>query len=219
MRVTQIKQWLIAKAFRWLPEEESELWKWSYTGKIMHPAWTLPNLEHQIEEPTPGCYLAPIFSEDYCEWLIAQGEASQAWGFDKTDDYAGWEIPLGKLHHGFVDVYHKEIVIMQNLAQRIFGGLFQWHPDRVNKCFLIKYDARGECQTMDLHHDENSLMSMSINLNDGFEGGEISFLRTPGNLVSPRKGWAAIFSGGPTMSHHAHPTTKGVRYVLVYWIL
>jgi len=218
MRITQIKQWLIQKCFRWLPEDQDELWKWSYTGRIMHPAWTLPNFEDQIEEATAGCYLVPIFSEEYCDWLIAQAEASQAWSFDRTDEYSAWEIPLEKLHHGFVDVYHKEIVIRQNLAERVLDGLFQWEPEGVEKAFLIKY-IEGTCVKMDMHHDHNSIVSMSINLNDEFEGGELAFIRTPEDKASQRKGWAAIFSGGPTMSHQALPITKGVRYVLVYWIL
>lgn len=218
IRITKIKQWLIEKIFPWLPDYEEGLWKWSYTGAMMHPAWTQPDLEHQIEEPTPGCFLVPILSDDYCDWLIRQAEENDSWSFDRSDDYAGWEINLEKLHHGFPDVYHKEIVIMQNMAERIFAGLFQWHPSGVDKIFLIKY-VEGTCVEMDLHHDEDSLVSVSINLNDEFAGGELSFIRTPEDKVVPRKGWGAIFSGGPTMSHQANPITGGVRYVLVYWII
>ena len=217
MRVGKINQWCINKFFGLLPAEKTELWKWSYTPNIMHDAWIRPDFEHKIEKATDGVYLVPILSEEYCAWLIEQAEALNKWSINKKDDYAGWEINLKKLHHGFVDNYHKEIVILQNLAARVFGGLYVWKPEQVENCFLIKYEPTG-IKEMDRHHDEHSLVSISINLNDQFEGGELTFIRTPEDKVSPKKGWGAVFAGNPTMAHQAHSVTSGIRYVLVYWI-
>jgi len=215
--MSKLIQWAIEKSFRWLPDEESELWKWSYTGGIMHESWVMPNFEHQIEKATEGVYLAPILSKEYCNWLIAEAEALDEWSVSKKDDYAGWEINLNRLHHGFVDNYHREVVILQNIATRVFHGLYGWEPDGVEKCFLVKYQSTTIAE-MHQHHDESSLVSVSINLNTEFEGGDLTFIRTPEDRVSPKKGWGAIFAGNPTMMHQAHPITAGVRYVLVYWI-
>jgi len=217
MRMGQITQWLIEKIFRWLPESEDELWKWSYTGNVMHEAWTRPEFANQIEKATEGVYLVPILSPKYCDWLIEQAEELDEWTVSKKDEFAGWEINLNKLHHGFVDNYHREIVILQNLAARVFGGLYGWPPEKVEKCFLIKYQSTTIAE-MHSHHDEHSLVSVSINLNEEFEGGELTFIRTPDDVVNPRKGWGAVFAGNPTMAHQAHPITSGTRYVLVYWI-
>ncbi len=215
--MSKLKQWAIEKLFRLLPDDEHELWKWSYTGRVMHESWLMPNFEHQIEKPTEGVYCVPIFSEEYCDWLIKQAEELDEWSVSKKDEYAGWEVNLNRLHHGFVDNYHKEVVILQNLAARVFGGLYGWAPEKVEKCFLIKYEPT-EIAEMDSHYDQHSLVSISINLNTEFEGGDLTFIRTPEDRVSQKKGWGAIFAGNPTMRHQAHPITAGVRYVLVYWI-
>lgn len=198
-----------------LPDEAPELWKWLFTKEILHENWGGPELLNSIVEVIPHVYTFPMFSDEYCAWLIAYAEQEDKWSFDRSDDYTGWEVSLYDLNPA-IDAYHRNTIIMQGLCQ-IFAGLIQWEPDNVDKCFLIKYEATGECQEMDLHHDHDSLISLSINLNDGYEGGGLSFIRHPEQLVTMPKGHACLFAGNPMMSHMAHPVTKGTRYVLVYW--
>ena len=53
---------------------------------------------------------------------------------------------------------------------------------------------------------------MSLNLNDDYEGGELTFPEFGPTLYKPRAGMAAVFSC--SLLHEALPVTRGRRFVL-----
>ena len=73
------------------------------------------------------------------------------------------------------------------------------------------------------HRDNTSPLSahrrfaMSLNLNEGYEGGEIRFPEYGNTVYRPEPGAAVVFSC--SLLHEATPVTKGTRYVLVsmFW--
>jgi len=213
---TKFITWVIDHAFGILPDEKPELWKWAFTYDLLHDNWNSPDFANEIKEPIPHVFTFPMLSEEYCDWLVQYADEQNKWSFNKKDEYAGWEVDLYKLNPA-IDAYHKHKIIMDGLTHYIFHGLFQWIPECVEKCFIIKYEP-DRYPSMDQHHDEYSLISMSINLNDGYEGGELSFVRNPEDPITIPKGHGVLFAGNPMMSHQAHPVTEGNRYVLVYWV-
>ncbi|MGY5853602.1 MAG: 2OG-Fe(II) oxygenase [Candidatus Thorarchaeota archaeon] len=230
-RILNFKRWVTQKlADKYIPADTPERWNWLPTFSMFDPIWNdaflpggvikgdAPVLE-KIEEPVPYAYSIPLFSDDYCEWLIDIAEEADKWTVDKKDKYAAWEVELGKVNSG-VDAYHKRVVI-EDVLNRLFEGLYGWKSEKVARIFLVKYDAESTITEMKTHYDHQSLVSVSINLNslDEYEGGELSFIRSPEKKIEIPKGRALIFSGNPVMSHKVNPVTEGIRYVLVYWLV
>ena len=58
-------------------------------------------------------------------------------------------------------------------------------------------------------------LSMSIVLNDDFEGGEFEFMGSENDLIKARTGTIIIFPS--YLQHRVRPVTKGVRHSLVVW--
>jgi PKHD-type hydroxylase len=66
-----------------------------------------------------------------------------------------------------------------------------------------------------IYHGKTRKLSMSILLNDDYEGGEFEFY--PNVKLSPKKSDAIIFPS--YMLHRVNPVTKGIRYSLVAWFV
>jgi len=218
---------IIKAVDKWLPQDIPEVWNWKHTTEMLHPDWKNvfnkdgqvhehSNLLKKLQEPLPYIFLVPLFSDEYCDWLIKKANESDKWCFDNKDDYAAFEIPLKKMNP-WINSYHEE-VICGWVLNSLYMGLFGYRIEKVSKCFLIKYTTQGGYRSMDMHHDGSSLLSVSISLNDGYEGGGMTFVRNPDQEIEILKGHALLFSGNPITSHRANPVTKGEKYSLVYWI-
>lgn len=226
----RLKRWITLQlAEHVISPTIEERWKWLPTKNMFDPVWTnafevgggikrSAEVLKVIEEPIPYAYSVPLLSDYYCDWLIEQAEKCGKWGHDKSDRYGAWEMDLGRLRYG-IDAYHRKVVIGDVLTP-LFEGLYQWGPEKIDRIFLIKYQT-DHYPEMKSHWDKQSILSISINLNspDEYDGGELTFLRTPDIEISRPKGHALIFAGSPVMSHQAHPVTEGTRYVLVYWLI
>lgn len=230
MGMLEIKRWLTLKfAEHVIPPTIEERWKWLPTKNMFDPVWEgafMPGggikdtakVLSVIEEPVPYAYTVPLLSSHYCDWLIEQADNRDKWGHDKGDRYGAWEQDLGRLKYG-IDAYHRKVIIGDVLSP-LFDGIYQWIPKKIDRIFLIKYET-SRFPEMKSHWDEQSILSVSINLNDPaeYDGGELTFIRTPEVEIRGAKGHALMFAGSPVMSHQTHPVTEGVRYVLVYWLI
>jgi|9_EtaG_2_1085328.scaffolds.fasta_scaffold00121_29 PKHD-type hydroxylase len=85
---------------------------------------------------------------------------------------------------------------------------------------LLKYHApsRGYDWHTDIGHGDHSTrkISISIILNDGYEGGDMGFFSTGETLITPDRGMAVCFPA--FMPHRVTPVTKGIRWSLVCWV-
>ena len=68
----------------------------------------------------------------------------------------------------------------------------------------------------DLLHDKTRKLSMSIILNDDFEGGQLEFMNNP-NPIEDKLGTIVVFPS--YMQHRVRPVTSGTRYSLVTWVV
>jgi predicted 2-oxoglutarate/Fe(II)-dependent dioxygenase YbiX len=82
---------------------------------------------------------------------------------------------------------------------------------------VLSYSAEGR-HFFGAHRDNGApttsdrAFAVSLNLNDDFEGGALTFPEYAGVQVSPPKGAAAVFSC--SLLHRALPVTRGRRFVL-----
>ena len=136
---------------------------------------------------------------------------TEQWIYDLTFPYmyeanrnAGWNLDIKAAESMQLTRYKK-------------GGFYKFHKDG-NSDHLSVYNNPGN----PFMHGHVRKISMSIILNDNFEGGAFEFASygkeecsiTP---IEAKRGDLIFFCSG--MEHRVAPVTKGVRYSLVNWFL
>ena len=136
---------------------------------------------------------------------------TEQWVYDLTFPYmyeankkAGWNLNMKAAESMQITRYKK-------------GGFYAFHKDG-NADHLSVYDKPGNS----FMHGHVRKISMSIILNDNFEGGAFEFASynkekcsiTP---IEAKAGDIIFFPSG--MEHRVAPVTKGVRYSLVNWFV
>ncbi len=85
---------------------------------------------------------------------------------------------------------------------------------------LLRYDApsNGYDWHTDIGYGDHSTrkISISIILNDDYEGGDMGFFSTGETLIAPDRGMAVCFPS--FMPHRVTPLTAGTRWSLVCWV-
>ena len=150
-------------------------------------------------KPDPKVRISDVF------WTTEQ------WVYDLTFPYmyeankkAGWNLNMKAAESMQITRYKK-------------GGFYAFHKDG-NADHLSAYDKPGNS----FMHGHVRKISMSIILNDNFEGGAFEFAIygkeqctiTP---IEAKAGDIIFFPSG--MEHRVAPVTKGVRYSLVNWFV
>ena len=150
-------------------------------------------------KPDPKTRISDIF------WTTEQ------WVYDLTFPYmyeanqrAGWNLIIKAAESMQITRYKK-------------GGFYSFHKDG-NCDHLSAYDNPGN----PFMHGHVRKISMSIILNDNFEGGAFEFASynkekcviTP---IEAKAGDLIFFPSG--MEHRVAPVTKGIRYSLVNWFV
>ena len=98
---------------------------------------------------------------------------------------------------------------------------FKYDINGIEKAQIISYKApsKGYEYHMDIGPEGTAAtrkISMSLLLNEDYEGGEICFRSSEyERCTRPEKGEAVIFSS--FLSHKVKPITKGERFVVVAW--
>lgn len=99
-----------------------------------------------------------------------------------------------------------ESFVFPNVLRYSKGGTFRGHADSE------VLDRQTGLWKKIINRD----ISMLIYLNDGFQGGNITFTRL-NYSYHPRKGDLLIFPSDHRYAHRAEPVTSGVRYSIVSW--
>jgi predicted 2-oxoglutarate/Fe(II)-dependent dioxygenase YbiX len=92
---------------------------------------------------------------------------------------------------------------------------FQYQATRIERYIVACYDG-SEGGHFRAHRDNTTpgtahrRFAVTVNLNDGFEGGELWFPEFGTRRYRPPAGGAVVFSC--SLLHEATPVTKGVRY-------
>ena len=102
---------------------------------------------------------------------------------------------------------------------------FDVNIHKISQLDLLKYEANEHEAGYNFHQDfgkgctERSL-SISICLNNNYEGGEFVFDLPSGHYVLPQnEGDAVIFPSNFMFPHQVNKITKGTRFALIGWVL
>ena len=85
---------------------------------------------------------------------------------------------------------------------------------RVHDAFVVRYDASAQ-HHLPFHADQSSV-SVTLALNDGFEGGGTTFSAPVGVTARPETGHAVAFRGN--LRHGGAPVTAGTRYIVAAFL-
>ena len=121
----------------------------------------------------------------------------------------------------FIDQNQERLYRILNKIAVSANKYFKYDINGIEKAQIITYKApsSGYQYHMDIGPEgtaANRKISMSLLLNDDFEGGEICFRYNENEMCKrPETGEAVIFSS--FLSHKVKPITKGERFVVVAW--
>mgnify|MGYP001262850047 FL=1 len=155
---------------------------------------------------------------DIC-WTDEQWIYDVAWDFMRqANEESGWKYEIHSAENVQIARYKK-------------GMFYDWHPDGKGDHFSA-YKSIGHPKL----HGRVRKLSMSIMLNDDFEGGDFEFAThhhqsehmektwkdrpAPGyqiHIPEYKQGTVIVFPSD--MWHRVKPITKGIRYTLVVWFL
>ena len=98
-----------------------------------------------------------------------------------------------------------------------FRGRYNIVPLKSNDTVLLRYEEGNMFHNhIDDHPQFPRVVSLSVFLNDDFEGGELEFKEF--NIkIKPVAGEIVVFSSGFPYMHKVNATTKGTRYAVVKW--
>ncbi|MFW5452157.1 2OG-Fe(II) oxygenase [Thioalkalivibrio sulfidiphilus] len=196
-------------------------------------AWldTLPQGEDSpavVEATAPVLMLPDVVSPDLCEALIRCHESAH---FDSgmvrmvdgkpalVPDYGAKR----RLDHRLVDEA-LTAQLMEALSRRVLPGIataFNYRVTRFEPFKVVCYESstggyfrrHRDNVTPDARHRR---FALSINLNDGYQGGNLVFPEFGRQGYRPPRGGAIVFSGG--LLHEATDVTGGRRYVLLSFL-
>ncbi len=124
---------------------------------------------------------------------------------DKPDFDKPFEIILKYIN---IVLKNYEIYIRNNLCPTYINR----HMTYTDNIRIIKYDV-GQCIIDHSDVSDTTRGSLTINLNDNYEGGEFRFFG--GKLkVNLSAGEAMLFPAEPVWIHGTEPITKGARYTI-----
>lgn len=165
-----------------------------------------------VEIATNIHYIPNFLSKEQCSKIIEDAESFGNWESAKNDNYPGQEIRTNLLTD-----YTQNIVIdiYKYIAEQT---KIIWPPTELfglRDSFLIKYSVEGQ-KNLPLHND-HSLVSGSIKLNNEYVGGALWFPRQ--NFLNSvcNTGDLIFWPAQVTHPHECLDLLFGVKYSLTIW--
>ena len=152
----------------------------------------------------PSVFPSLLCAEDSDE--IIETAERDGWNLspDSVDDQPAWEKDFANHRIGELTVTRVRNAILRAFPNTTLSGY---------KVYVRKYapDNRASLPA----HTDKSRISVSLALNEDYEGGDLFYENAEGNdqSVSLKKGDAFVFGGD--LMHGVRPVREGVRYSLV----
>jgi predicted 2-oxoglutarate/Fe(II)-dependent dioxygenase YbiX/peroxiredoxin len=174
----------------------------------------------------PVLTLPRIFEPEVCQALIAHYRAGQARPSGFAVDMNGRTVQhLDPMLKRRTDVVVEDEAMVTALRERLEARLFPmvkrslgWQARHVERYLICRY---GEEQQgfFSRHRDDvtagtaHRKFAVTLNLNDGYEGGELKFPEFGPRTYRPPAGGATVFCC--SLLHEATPVTRGERFAFV----
>jgi predicted 2-oxoglutarate/Fe(II)-dependent dioxygenase YbiX/peroxiredoxin len=178
------------------------------------------------EQYAPVLTLPRIFEPELCEALIAFYRAGGATASGFAKDVDGQTVQhidtFIKRRH---DVFIEDAPMIEALAERLRERLFPmikralgWQAQHIERYLICRY-ADEDQGFFSRHRDDvtagtaHRKFAVSLNLNDGYDGGDLVFPEFGQRTYRPPAGGATVFCC--SLLHEATPVTRGERFVFV----
>lgn len=192
---------------------------------------SLPDVDNSAGVPlfAPALTVPRVFSFELCDFLVQfyeqQGGVDSGFQYEidgKTTTLANWQLKRRK----DVPVIVPEVreLIRTQVMQRVLPQIeryFQFQATRMDRYIVACYDS--EVGGHFFRHRDNvnagaqhRRFALSINLNNNFEGGDLTFPEFGRKTYRPSEGGALVFSCGAL--HQVTPMTKGRRYAFLAFL-
>lgn len=104
-----------------------------------------------------------------------------------------------------------------NAAVEDFRGRYSIVPLESQHTVLLRYEPGNMFHNhIDDHPRFPRVVSVSLFLNDNYEGGDLEF-KEFGLKIAPKAGDMVVFCSGFPYMHQVTPVTRGIRYAVVKW--
>lgn len=171
------------------------------------------------QTPQAMAHALPWLTKKTCEYLqsLTVPEAF----VENEDEPENARIPEVVLLERYPEIGEALCHDLFDYIDPIVQALYGYELDEVVSAQLALYEADGRVPSGCLHTDKDSDLTVTVALNDDYEGGGLHILTGGSNtevLKIPKQpaGTATIFEGR-TKVHMGQPVTKGSRYLLVFW--
>lgn len=203
----------------------------AWEKKYLHPDFLRYLADFQgipVTEPCRDAFCFPLFSETFCQELIAKSEGLGEWsagrdnhidnrlGNNYYENVPTQDIQLFQLqlHDTWTEITKSYIAPM---ARRLYSF---YKTKKYHMAFVVRYHWQQQRSLTD-HHDASSY-TVNIALNRGggvdYDGGGCHFIRQNCSVVNQPVGMCIIHPGRMTHYHRGLETTAGIRYILVSFI-
>ena len=191
----------------------------------------LPAVEDSAGVPmfAPALMVPRVFSFEICDFLVQfyeqQGGVDSGFQFDvagKTTTLSDWRLK----RRSDVAVAAPEVreLVRGQIVRRLLPAIeqyFQFRATRMDRYIVACYDSEvgGHFHR---HRDnvnagaQHRRFAVSINLNNNFEGCDLTFPEFGRKTYRPSEGGALVFSCGAL--HQVTPVTKGRRYAFLAFL-
>lgn len=125
------------------------------------------------------------------------------------------QVLLGKQHGELYDLVHKAMIRTMPKVYKDFGDLLPSVYDKYSGYWLCKYPEGG---FLSYHSDSDgdaASLTLSFNINDNYEGGEICFWGD--TYLNNLSNTMHVYPSNLLYPHEVKPVTKGVRYSIISW--
>jgi predicted 2-oxoglutarate/Fe(II)-dependent dioxygenase YbiX/peroxiredoxin len=191
----------------------------------------LPSVDDSAGVPmfAPALMVPRVFSFEICDFLVQfyeqQGGVDSGFQFDvagKTTTLSDWRLK----RRSDVAVVAPEVreLVRGQIVRRLLPAIeqfFQFRATRMDRYIVACYDSEvgGHFHR---HRDnvnagaQHRRFAVSINLNNNFEGCDLTFPEFGRKTYRPSEGGALVFSCGAL--HQVTPVTKGRRYAFLAFL-
>jgi len=183
----------------------------SWKEKFLKPDVLSPNWELYVQEELPNIYTIPVFTEDFCDFIIDEAESCNCWTVDRHQSYPTTDMELYTI--GMGDIYQDILkTYIWPLSYKLYKLEEESWLDLNSENFIARYHPYAQYH-LSLHHDASQITTV-VTLNEDFEGGGTYFPNQNAKLKG-KKGDVSIHPGQITHWHGGLPVESGQRYIIV----
>ena len=165
-----------------------------------------------IKEIAPDILHSPFLTKAFCSTLLDFATTFENWTQNEHDIYSTHDLHLKKEAEAF---YY---IIEEALHEKLFPIVARWWETdafEVSNMFIVKYSE--DTQTGLKYHHDSSHISMSIKLNDDYEGGVLNWPHKDYDNSEVSIGDILFWPSKVTHLHGTTPLTKGEKYAITIW--